>query len=128
MQLSKQEVEPQIDYQIRVVLYQVVADIKNSQEAKVFLNDILTESELIALAKRLAIGLQLAEGKSYDAIRRQLKVSSATIASIQEKLAHEGGFRLALKKIEAEMWATKLATRILNFLGVKTTETFTSSK
>lgn len=119
MQLSKQLVDPKVDKQIRNVFFQVVADLRNAEEASVFLQDILTDAELIAIAKRLAIGLQLANGHSYDGIRRQLKVSSATIASIQEKLAHEGGFRLALRKIEADKWANQMTGKIMGWFGVK---------
>jgi hypothetical protein len=45
---------------------------------------------------------------------QNLKVSSATIASVQEFL-EKPGFKLALKKMEAEEWANIWAEKIKKF-------------
>lgn len=98
-------------------MYQVVADFQNSREAKLFLRDILTKVELVAVVKRLAIAQYLGTGRNYASIKQALGVSSATIATIEEKLQNSPGLSLALKKIEAEKWASSWMQKVEKFLG-----------
>ena len=80
------------------------------------MRDFLTPSENIVLAKRLAIALYLEKNKSYEEIRRSLKVSSATIASVQSMLEHRSeGFMLAVQQIKAEEWASEWSEKISKF-------------
>lgn len=112
MRLSKKKINPRIEKQIFNIFYQVIADIKSSQEAKTFLKDILTKAELEALTKRLAVALFLEKKRSYDNIKNTLKVSSATVATVAEQMKKGEGFGIALKKIHAEEWADKWAKKI----------------
>lgn len=112
MQLSKKKINPRIEKQIFNVFYQVISDIRTNQEAKAFLEDILTRAELEALTKRLAVALFLEKGRSYDNIKNTLKVSSATVANVAGQMKKGRGFELALKKIRAEEWANRWAKRI----------------
>ena len=112
MQISKKKINPRIEKQIFNIFYQVVSDIKNPQEAKTFLQDILTKTELGALAKRLAVAHYLERGRTYDNIKKNLAVSSATIATVQEQMGKGKGFTLALRKIHAEEWANEWAKKI----------------
>ncbi len=75
----------------------------------------MTESEYEAFAKRLAIAYWLRKGRSYSNIKQNLKVSSATIATVQSIMETEG-FQLALKKIEAEEWASVWTKKIRKFI------------
>ena len=93
-------------------LYRVVADLDRPEEAKLFLEEILTPTELLALAKRLAAACYLAEGVTYQKIKDNLGLSSATIAGIEQNLKKSAGFALALKKIEAERWASAWTQKI----------------
>lgn len=78
-----------------------------------FFADILSKTERTVLAKRLAIAYYLKKNKSYDVIRNDLKVSSATVATVQGWLEQGNeGLNLALKSIEAEEWAGELADKI----------------
>ena len=97
--------------QIAKTLAQTVTDLKDLDETHTFFSDFLTESEYEAFAKRLAIAYWLRKGRSYSNIKQNLKVSSATIATVQSMMKTEG-FRLALKKIEAEEWANLWSERI----------------
>lgn len=120
MQLSKQEIDPNLEIHIQNTFYQVVSDFKDIQEVKEFLKDLLTEAELTAIAKRLAIAKQLQDGKSYDSIRHELKVSSATIATIQDRLNSNTGLKIALSKIDADQWAGYWVNKLMSFFGQKT--------
>jgi len=112
MQLSKKKINPRIERQIFNVFYQVISDIGTTQEAKAFLENILTRTELEALTKRLAVALFLEKGRSYDNIKNTLKVSSATVATVAEQMKKGKGFEIALKKIRAEEWAGRWTKKI----------------
>lgn len=67
------------------------------------------------MSKRLAVAYWLKKGRSYENIKQNLKVSSATIASVQENFK-KGGFQIVLKKLEAEEWANKWSVKIKKFV------------
>lgn len=113
MQVSKQDVSKSIEKKIYKSLYQVIADLKKPNEVEKFLEDVLSETERTVLAKRLGIAYYLSKNKSYEAIRQDLKVSSATIASVQKWLEKGGeGLQLAIKAIEADEWAGEMAEKV----------------
>jgi uncharacterized protein YerC len=89
--------------------------MEKAEEAETFLKDFFNDAELETFAKRLAIAYWLKKGRSYTNIMQNLKVSSATIASVQE-FTEKPGFKLALKKMEAEEWANVWAERIRKFV------------
>ncbi len=107
----RKKINPSLKRQLAITLAQTVTDLKDLDEAHTFFSDFLTESEYEAFAKRLAIAYWLRKGRSYSNIKQNLKVSSATIATVQSMMKTEG-FRLALKKIEAEEWANLWSERI----------------
>ncbi len=120
MQVSKSQLNPELDKQIRNMLAQVLADIRNPEQALNFINDFFTQTEQIALSKRLAVILYLEKGWSYEDIKADIKVSSATIASVQKLLEKKSeGINLALRFIKAEEWASKWAGKISGFFGKK---------
>ncbi len=113
MQVSKRGVNRKIEEKIFNSLYQVLADMKRSVEVEKFLEDVLSDTERTVLAKRLAIASYLSKNRSYEIIRDDLKVSSATIANVQKWLEHSGeGLMIALKRIEADEWAGDMAGKI----------------
>lgn len=117
MQVSKDKLNQRIKAQIFDILGQTIADLKTKESAKIFLRDFFTETEQTVIAKRLAVAMFLEKGRSYDQIKNTLKVSSATIASVDKMMSRQSeGFVLALRRIEAEEWATKIANKIVNWL------------
>ncbi len=112
MQTSARKLNKTIEKQIFYILYQLMADTKSVQEAETLITDLLSETEKLALAKRLAIATFLEKGRSYENIRETLKVSSATIASVQEMMGNPG-FQLALHKVKAEEWADEWGDKIM---------------
>jgi len=105
-----------IEKQIFSLFYQLVADVKSPREVEVLFADLLSTTERQVVAKRLAIALFLDKGRSYDNIKQALKVSSATIASVQEQMGNPG-IQLALNKVKAEEWADQWAGKISNLVG-----------
>lgn len=118
MQISKNQVNKYLDKQLKQMFYQLVADIRKPEEAKEIFGDLLTETEMVSLIKRLGVAYWLTKKRSYEIIKGTLKISSATIASISEELKRPG-WQMAIKKVMAEEWATKWETKIYNLFKIK---------
>lgn len=119
MPKSQQQVLSKQDSQrLLAQFFQVVGDLRDPQESHTFLTDFLTDSEQLTFAKRLAIAIELEAGKSYDAIRKQYGVSSATISTVAE-LMRTAGMKLALKKIANEKWSTQMSDKFFNLFALK---------
>ena len=115
MRTSSFKLNPSLKTQLEKTLYQTLSDLKDNREVEIFLKDFFNESELETFVKRLAIAYWLKKGRSYSNIRENLKVSSATIASVQDSLSRPG-IKLALKKLEAEEWANVWSEKIKKFV------------
>ncbi len=115
MRSSEQKLNISLGKQISETFIQMVTDLRDLGETRTFLKDFFNETELEAYTKRLAIAYWLKKGRSYNNIKDNLKVSSATIASVQSVI-DKPGFKLALKKIEAEEWANKWSEKIKSFI------------
>ena len=115
MQISKQKVNAVLEKQLYKTLWQLLADIKNPQEAEVLIGDLLSATELSTLAKRLAVAYWLSKKRSYENIKVNLKVSSATVAELQKQLKRPG-WKLAIQKVTADEWANVWEQKIKGFL------------
>ena len=116
MQVSRKKLNKNIKIQINEIFNQVITDIKTPTEANDFFSGLLTDTEKQALVKRLAIAIFLDKGRSYENIKNILKVSSATIATVNEHLG-DPGVQMALRKIKAEDWANAWTDKITNLVG-----------
>ena len=115
MRLSDKKLNSSLKREIINTFNQTLLDIDDKEKLSVFLNDFFTKAEYEVFAKRLAIAYWLKKGRSYNNIRDNLKVSSATIATVQSQL-NTKGMRLALKNIEADEWANVWSERIKKFV------------
>ncbi len=71
--------------------------IRSRDEMRAFLEDLLTESELEHLAKRLQAADMLNESIPYSLIQKETGLGSATIARVAKNLVSEvGGYRTVL--------------------------------
>lgn len=118
MRISKQRLNPNLENEITRLFYQTVVDLKSPEKVAIFFEDIFSKSEATAIVKRLAVAYWLTNKRSYENIRQNLKVSSATIASIDRQMRRGKGFQLALKLIEADRWATEWAEKIRGIVKV----------
>ncbi|MFA6177557.1 MAG: YerC/YecD family TrpR-related protein [Candidatus Paceibacterota bacterium] len=74
--------------------------LKNENEAKLFLRDLMTESEIKEFANRLEAARLLSRDVQYNAIIESTGLSSATIARIAKWLKGSlGGYRLILFRL-----------------------------
>lgn len=95
--------EGQLYQQLRTAL----AKITDESAMSHVINDFFTEMEQQVFIKRLAIAVGLHEGHSYQEIRKDLQVSTATISFVAERLQTEG-FQMMLEKVSADRWAKKV--------------------
>ncbi len=116
MRLSNNPLNKNIEKQLSEMLYGVLAELKTPEEIKMVLGDVLTEGERAAMIKRLGIAVYLDKGRSYEDVKKNIKVSSATIASVAENLG-SSGWQEIIRRIKAEAWAEEWTNKIAR--GIK---------
>lgn len=92
-----------------------VLDLKSSKETKSFLTNLLTKTERIMLAKRLAVIGMLLKGYSFEAIQQTLQVSPATVDKFWKIIQqYPHSFSLIRSRVEAK---SKAKTGFWKILG-----------
>ena len=87
--------KPQINSLISAILA-----LKDEKEAKYFLRDLLTESEIEEFSKRWQAAQMLDKKMPYTEIVKQTGLSSTTVARVANWLKNgKGGYRLMLNKL-----------------------------
>ena len=90
----------QWDNQTTKDLCQAILTLKNPQEAKCFLRDLLTEQEIIEFGKRWRAAKMLDEKRPYLKIEKETGLSSTTVARVSKWLNRgKGGYKLILKRL-----------------------------
>lgn len=68
--------------------------MKNKKEISALLQDLLTDQELEQITRRLLAVEMLTSGKTYDEVKRDLKMSATTINIVYKRFKNsQGGFR-----------------------------------
>jgi len=100
-QVSRRFIKPKVQERI-ISLFLSSIVLTGSQEAAAsFIDDLLTPTEKIVLAKRLSVAFMLLEGYDYESIKDTLKVSSPTIGNVSVWLKVKGnGVRATIRKIK----------------------------
>lgn len=111
MRTSKNKLNQFLKKEIIKTFIQTIDDLKGLEEKEIFFKSFFNEIELETYAKRLSVFYWLRKKRSYQNIKNNLKVSSATIANL-EKAIDLQGIKLALKKMEAEEWANVWSEKI----------------
>ena len=74
--------------------------IRSRDEMRAYLEDLMTEEELLLMSKRLQAADMLNESIPYVLIQKETGLGSATIARVAKKLSGEsGGYRIVLEHI-----------------------------
>lgn len=97
-----QQIGSQIDWNTKQnkQFVEAILALKNSDETKRFLRDLLTEPEIKEFASRLEAASLLTQDAQYTTIIERTGLSSATIARIAKWLNGSlGGYRLILNRI-----------------------------
>lgn len=112
-QVSKRPLRKEIYDQIFGLLPRILTESYSRDEAIKLLNDLLTPTEKIVLAKRLAIALLLAKEYGYEQIKEILCVSMPTVAMVNSNLKYKGeGYRHFVNRVLREQKIKKLLEKI----------------
>jgi len=85
-------------------LYTAAGAVKGRQAMKLFLRDLLTESERIMLGRRILIARKLIAGESTRSIEDELHVGRDTVGRVQRWLLDQlPGFEQAVAGLEHEL-------------------------
>lgn len=76
-------------YKIIGEFFEIVSNLKNKDDVFGFFIGLLSPSETLMLARRIQIAEMLLEEKGYEEIRKKLKVSFQTIATVYQWLYGE---------------------------------------
>lgn len=103
MRVRKKELSNQESAEILDALYTASSAVKGREAMRLFLRDLLTESERIMLGRRILIAREILSGKTYDEIVSELKVGKDTITRIAHWLEDQmPGYEQALAGLEEE--------------------------
>ena len=85
-------------------LYTAAGSVKGRDKMKMFLRDLLTESERIMLGRRILIARSLLKGTTYEEIASTLSVGSDTVSKVEHWLEDQiPGYEEAIKGFEMEL-------------------------
>ena len=101
--VSQNELSGEIHKRIWKALLKSLSGVKRSEDLEKLLEDLLTPTEKIMLAKRLMIAILIQRQKRSRDICRALKVSKATVNTIRRDIIRSGvGYRIVFKMFAAE--------------------------
>ena len=105
-QVSRRPVDRKVEARMYEILWQSLAKLDQQDKVGRFLKDLLTPTERVMVAKRLAIAILLNKGWGQESIDKTLKVSGATIQSIRRILSDSGeGYRQVIEQLSRdESW------------------------
>ena len=112
-ELSEQERIRTLD-----ALYTAAASVRGRSAMKLFLRDLLTESERVMMGRRILIARLLLGGETRDAVRARTGAGYATIERVQRWLRDQlPGYEQAILTMEEELakrdFKRKYATSML---------------
>jgi len=107
-QISRRKLNVEVEKRIFEVFWTAFEKVERGAKLQSFVSDLLTDTEKVVLAKRLAIALMLSKGYSYAEIGEFLKVTPPTIARVRSWMSSRGGgLKHALEQVTADNEAAK---------------------
>lgn len=81
------------------LLVETLRKLKSSKDLSNFIDDLLTEEEILDLAQRVKIAKLILEGKNYDEISEAVGTSTSTVSKIGQVIKYgKGGLQKVLGK------------------------------
>lgn len=104
--ISKKQVDPRVLKQIFYFFKAIMADLETEGEVAAFLSSLLTRTEELMLAKRLAMVVLLLEDVPESKITETLKTTYATVEKMRLMLDRKlPGYQIGVKKLKKrENW------------------------
>ena len=85
--LSSYKLKPEIHEKLANLFLEVLSATNKTDSGRLFINNLLSTSEQLMLAKRVGVAILVKRGYSYEAIKDVLKVSQGTVAKVTDILA-----------------------------------------
>lgn len=98
-QVSKYPLSKEVYERIFDIFLKSVTKYNSKKMNAVFLEELLTPTEQIMLAKRLAIGFLLIKEYDYRTISKILRVSTGTVNRVNLTIKNGKYFKLAIKRL-----------------------------
>lgn len=115
--ISRRVLNQELEKHILTLFAKTISDLKDLKDIEIFIADLLSPTEKVMLAKRLAIAILLQKGYTYAEIDQTLKVSSPTINKVAFWLKHgKSGYKNVVKKILDEKKREELMDKIEEIL------------
>lgn len=78
-----------------------ILTLKNEDEVKAFLEDIMTTKEILDISQRLGVAKMLKEKEVYSKISKETGASSATISRVNRCCLYgAGGYKTVLERLD----------------------------
>ena len=104
MKVRAKELSEKERIEVLDALYTAAGSVKGRDAMKLFLRDLLTESERIMLGRRILIARSILAQESYDDMAQRMRVGNDTIRRIGRWLEDQmPGYEQALAGLEKEM-------------------------
>ena len=122
--ISRRYLNKELEKRMFELFLKTIVDIKNPDEARNFIEDLLSPTERLMLVKRLAIAILLSKNYTYDEIDDTLKVSRATIMTVSLWIKNgKNGYKKAVEKImntqRKEEFIDKVEEMLIQLSGPK---------
>ena len=89
-------------------LFKCIAAIDNTEDAKCFLEDLCSMSELEEMSRRIKAARMLRDGYVYSEIASSTGLSTATISRVNRCLLYgSGGYNKILERLETDVDASQ---------------------
>lgn len=84
------------------LMIKAILTLETEDEVKAFLEDIMTNKEIIDISQRLGVAKMLREKEVYSKISKETGASSATISRVNRCCLYgSGGYKTVLDRLEA---------------------------
>ena len=104
MKIRSKELSDESRIKTLDALYTAAGTVKGRVAMKMFLRDLLTESERIMLGRRILIARDLIAGRRYSEISADLGVAADTISRVHKWLEDQmPGYETAIQGMKKEM-------------------------
>lgn len=105
-QVSRMPLPKGLEEQMHRLFRRAIAHLQSEADISSFLEDLLTPTEKVMLAKRLAIAVLLTKGHTQRDVRKILKVSLPTVNDVSYFLKYQGaGYKKVIEKLNKDqLW------------------------
>lgn len=84
-------------------LFDAILSLESREECYQLFDDLATMNEITALSQRFQVAKMLTEGRTYNAIEKETKASTATISRVRRCIDYgSGGYCKVLERLDEE--------------------------